>query len=176
VVHAGLLSNLGPAGAYADYRSNRDASLRDQVALIEALDLPHQAQAVMAVDMPHLLGLGAVRLVFETSNLDLRTAPKQHARLSASTAPCYTELVISLNQYRRSAVRGASLKTELTFKDFRNGKLQIRRASQASAVHHFPASKPEQDAQAKQDVRDAFAENLRAFARGIGQRAAEATK
>lgn len=169
-VTSGILSNLGVVGAYADYRSNRDATLRDQAALIETLTLPQQAQAIIAVDLPHLLGMGQVRLIFQTANYDPRAAPKQRSRMSESTTPCYAELIVSQNEFRNSAVRGASLKSELTFKDFRSGRLRITTAGTASRLSHFPAHMPDEDAQAKQDISDAFVANLRAFARRVERR------
>ena len=169
-VTAGVLSNFGLIGAYADHENNRDATLHDQVTLIQTLTLAQQAQAVVETDLPHLLGMGQVRLIFQTEPIDPRTAPRQGSRLSESAAPCYAELIVSLNEYRDSAVRGDSLKTTLTFKDFRAGAARITSGSEASALHHFPARKPEQEQLAKQDVSDAFAANLRAFARKVARR------
>jgi hypothetical protein len=168
-VSAGVLSNLGPVGLYADMKANRDESLRDQVALIETLGAPQQAQAIVATDLPHLLGLGSVRLVFQSANLDPRSAPKQRARMSGSTAPCYAELIVTMNEYRNSAVFGASLRTELTFKDFRNGKARIVRDSPASPLHHFPARTSKEAQLARQDVSDAFTANLRGFAESVNR-------
>jgi len=169
-VTAGVLSNFGPLGAYADLQSNRDATMHDQVTLIETLTVPRQAQAVMTADLPQLLGLGQVRLIFQRENFDPRTATRQTIRMTNSTAPCYAELIVSLNEYRNSAVRGASLKTELTFKDFRNGRPRITTASQAAALRHFPARTPEQKALAELDISDAFAANLRTFAKRVAKR------
>lgn len=166
-VTAGVLSNFGPIGAYADLESNRDATLHDQLALIETLTPPIQAQTMVSVDLPQLLGLGQVRLIFQGGNFEPRSVPKQRSRMSQSTAPCYAELIVSLNEFRKSAVRGRSLKTQLTFKDFRGGRVRIVTANEASAVRNFPAQTPEQAAQARQGISDAFAMNVRAFARRV---------
>ena len=168
-VTARALSNFGPVGAYLDYRSNRDATLHDQVTLIETLTPPQQAQAMIAVNLPHLLGMGQVRLIFESGSFDPRAAPRQRNRMTDSTAPCYAELIVSRNEYRNSAVRGASLKSEMTFKDFRRGAARIKSASEASGLSHFPARTADKESLAKQDVSDAFAANLRAFARRVAR-------
>lgn len=169
-VTAGVLSNFGLLGAYADMEANRDQTLHNQAALIEALGLPQQAQAMVAMDLPRLLGMGGTRLVFETKPIESRGAPKRAERMSASTASCYAEFIVSVNEYRKSAVLGSSLKTTVTFKDYRGRKLKAATASEASPLPRFPASGPEDEPRARQAANDAFAANLRALAKRFAKR------
>lgn len=169
-VTAGVLSNFGMIGAYADMQANRDLTMRNQAALIESLGMTEQAQAVIAVDLPHLLGMTNTKVVFQTKPIDRKAAPKQLHRMSASTASCYAELVVSLNEYRRSAVRGSSLKTTVTFKDYRRGKLENVTLSEASPLPNFPASTVDEEPSARQAAATAFAANMQSLARRLKKR------
>jgi hypothetical protein len=170
---AGALSNFGPIGAYADHDANRDSNLRGQVALIEALTPSLQAQAIAAADLPKLLGLNGATLHFQSANLDPRRAPKSRERLSASTAACYVELVISVNHIRNSAVRGSSLLTSFAFRDFRSGRARIVSGDESSTVKHFPPRTREDQAEAAKGLAEAFATNVRGFAGKTGRRSAQ---
>ena len=167
---AGVLSNLGLAGAYADYRTNRDANLHAQALLIEALTPPAQAQAMAQLDLPRLFGLDHAAIVYESGNLDRRAATKRRDRLAASPAACHAELVVTLNEFRDSAVRGVSLKSHFAFRDFRTGKLRIVTGTAASPLARFPARDASGDVAARQELAAAFAANLRDFAGQVGRR------
>lgn len=167
--NGGLLSNLGIAGALADYERHKDANLRDQVALIEGLSPVVQAQLLAQAGVPDLLGMAGARLVFESGPLAVRTIGKVKTRRSDSTADCYAELIVSRNFYQRSTVYGRTLATRFTFKDFRGGRSETRpvSAQARNPVTHFPPERPEDAARAQQGLADAFDANLREFVKKV---------
>lgn len=167
--NGGVLSNLGIAGALADYERHKDVNLRDQVALIEGLSPVVQAQLLAQAGLPELLGIPGARLVFRNGPLPVRTIGKVKSRRSDSGAVCYAELIISRNFYQRSTVHGRTLATRFTFKDFRAGRSETRpiSAQARNPVAHFPPERPEDAARAQQGLADAFGANVREFAKKV---------
>jgi hypothetical protein len=76
----GWLSNLGVAGALADYEHSKDDNLRDQLALIEGLSRPQQARLIADLRLPERLGMAGARVVFESAPLEPRSAAKSRTR------------------------------------------------------------------------------------------------
>ena len=167
---SGVMSNLGLAGAYADYRSNRDSNLRDQVALIVALPPTAQAQVLARLDIARRLGMDGARLRFEGKPIDPRVEARSVTRLSSETNPCYAELVVTLNHIRQSAVRGTSLKTSFTFRDFRSKRPRIFSASGATPLRHFPPRSEAREQEARREVAEAFGANLVEFTNEMERR------
>jgi len=169
--NGGWASNLGLAGAMADYEHNKDQNLRDQVALIEALTPVVQARLIADADLPKLLGLAGASLVLESRPLGRQPAAPPKARRSASSAPCYAELIVSLNAYRKSSLYGRLLVTSFIFRDFSGGAGKVRTVTGrgSNAVPHF-ARLDTGDAEAKRELGDAFAANLRTFAAKAARR------
>jgi hypothetical protein len=167
--NGGWMSNLGIAGAIADYEQNKDANLRDQVALIEGLTPIVQAKLLADADLPTLLGLPDAKLVFQARPLPARAIAKDKARQSRSTAACYAELIVARNFYQKSAVYGRTLASQFTFKDFRgnSAKPRMKSASARNPVSHFPPERPEDADRARQGLAEAFAANVRAFAKKV---------
>lgn len=168
-INAGLLSNLGMAGALADYQRNKDENLRDQAALIQALTPPVQAQLLDQAGLAALVGVPDARLVFEAQPLDTRTIETGKTRHSASAAECYAELIVAENVFRSSAVRGASLATRFVFRDFRKDRRKPRIVSgqTRSAVGEEPAQGAEGFEAWRARLARAFASNVNGFAKKL---------
>lgn len=167
--NGGLLSNLGIAGALADYEMHKDVNLRDQVALIEGLSPVVQARLLADAELPELLGMPGARIVFESSPIAVRTIAKVKTRRSDSAADCYAELIVSRNFYQRSTVHGRTLATRFTFKDFREGRSEARAisAQARNPIVHFPPERPEDAVLAQQGLAEAFGANVREFAKKV---------
>jgi hypothetical protein len=167
--NGGWLSNLGLAGAIADYEQHKDMNLRDQVALIEGLTPIVQAQLLAAADLPTLLGLPGARVVFQTRPLPVRSIAKDSARRSRSTAGCYAELIVARNFYQKSAVYGRTLASQFTFKVFRPdaAKPHMVSARARNSVSDFPPARQEDAERAQQGLAEAFAANVRTFAKKV---------
>ena len=168
----GWLSNLGPAAAAADYEQNKDANLRDQAALIEALPPRAQAEALAKADLPALLGMAGARVTFESRPLEARSIARERGRRTASKAACYAELIVRLNFYRRSAVYGRQLTSHVAFKDYRSGTTEAKIVSgkETSAVPFFPPTTAADEARSREQLADAFVANVSEFARKAGKR------
>ena len=168
----GWLSNLGPAGAAADYERNKDVNLRDQAALILALPPGAQAQALSEADLPAILGMAGAKITFESRPLDARSIGRDRRRRTASKATCYAELIVALNFYRRSAVYGRQLTSHFAFKDYRSGatEAKIVGGKETHAVPLFPPESTAMEAQSHEQLAAAFVANVTEFARKIGKR------
>lgn len=170
--NASWLSNFGIGGAIADYRRNRDGNLRDQVTLIEILTRPLQARAISEADLPSLLGMPAARLVFESASLEPGSIGAVRTRRSGSTAPCYAELIVALNMYQSSPVRGRRLTSHFSFKDFRGGKDKAKpiKGRASAAITLFPPQSPAAVDPARDEIAQAFAANVREFVQSLGRK------
>jgi hypothetical protein len=158
------------AGAAADYERNKDANLRDQVALIESLPATLQARILADAGLTELLEPAKTKLVFESAPLPPASVKRIKGRRSAATEPCYAELIVSRNFYQKSALHGSTLASDFTWKDFRRGRPRIVSDEMRSGLAHFPPERLDQTEQAREDVARAFADNVREFVRKMMKR------
>jgi hypothetical protein len=166
---SGWLSNLGIAGAAADYDRHKDSNLRDQVALIEAMPPAAQARVLVDAGLPAALGLGEALVRIE-SRPRAPASARARARGSDSQRQCYAELIVSRNVYASSPLYGRTLTSHFTWKDFRKGKPRVASVRIRGKLTRFPPKRDEDAEAAQQDVRNAFAANAQALVRKLVSR------
>lgn len=178
-VNSGLLSGFGALGAVADMavHKNRVATVKD--AMREYLGPEVQAEELQKADVATALGLTGYRIVIEpatASNEDVKKDPalkasvkemnaklKNGTRLSASTTPCYAELVGVNIFYHKAMMYGSNLFAGWTFRDYgRDGSTtpKVYTGAVKNPLEVFPPKTPDQVDAAKVEVRDAFAKDF----------------
>ena len=165
----GWLSGIGIVGAVADASINKDRNISEADYLKEALGPRLQIQALKALDLAANLKLQPSQVIYETPIADRNITTKAKTRLSSSTAPCYVELIITQNFYRKAAIYGRSLNNRFVFKDFRGGKTEAElvKGRGGNGLSHFPPKTTDETEAAEQDLREAFAKNFTEFAKGV---------
>jgi hypothetical protein len=166
---SGWLAGFGIIGAVADAASNKSRNISEAEYLKEALGPRLQVAALKGVDIVAELKLPPSQIIYETPIADRNITTKATTRLSASTAPCYAELVITQNFYRKAAMYGRSLNNRFIFKDFRTGKTAAKlvKGRGGNGLSHFPPKTTDETEAAELDLRTAFAKNFTEFAATI---------
>jgi hypothetical protein len=165
----GWLAGFGIVGAVADASMNKDRNINEAQYLKEALGPRLQVQALKSIDLVGNLKLQPSQIIYETPISDRSVTTKANARLSSSTAPCYVELIITQNFYRKAAIYGRSLNNRFIFKDFRGGKTsaELVKGRGGNGLSAFPPKTTDETDAAEQDLREAFAKNFVEFAKGV---------
>jgi len=165
----GWLAGFGIVGAVADASMNKDRNINEAQYLKEALGPRLQVQALKSIDLVGNLKLQPSQIIYETPISDRSITTKAQTRLSSSTAPCYVELIITQNFYRKAAIYGRSLNNRFIFKDFRGGRTsaELVKGRGGNGLSHFPPKTTDETEAAEQDLRDAFAKNFVEFAKGV---------
>lgn len=165
----GWLSGFGMIGAIADASANKNRNIGDAAYLKEALGPNMQVEAMKGIDLVSLLKLDPSQVIFETPIADRKITTKADARLSTSTAPCYVELLITQNFYKKAAIYGRSLNNRYIFKDFRTGKTKtvLVKGRGGNGLSLFPPKTTDEAPAAEKELRDVFVKNLTEFAKGI---------
>jgi len=165
----GWLSGFGIVGAVADAAKNKDRNVSEAEYLKEALGPRLQIEALRSVDVVAALRLPPSQIIYETPIADRKVSTKATGRLSASTAPCYAELLITQNFYKKAAIYGRSLNNRFIFKDFRGGatKAKLVKGRGGNGLAHFPPKTTDETEVAESELRETFAKNFMEFAGGI---------
>jgi hypothetical protein len=165
----GWLSGFGIIGAVADAAANKDRNVNETEYLKEALGPRLQVQALKSVDLLAALKLPPSNIIYETPIADRKISTKATGRLSASTAPCYVELLVTQNFYTKRAIYGRSLNNRFIFKDFRGGKTKtaLVKGRGGNGLAHFPPKTTDETEAAEQELRDVFAGNFMEFSKTI---------
>jgi hypothetical protein len=166
---SGWLAGFGIIGAVADAASNKSRNISEAEYLKEALGPRLQVAALKGVDIVAELKLPPSQIIYETPIADRNITTKATTRLSSSTAPCYAELVITQNFYRKAAMYGRSLNNRFIFKDFRTGKTSAKlvKGRGGNGLKNFPPKTTDETEAAELDLRTAFAKNFTEFAATI---------
>ena len=161
-----MLSGFGLIGAIADAAANNDRNVSEAAYLEEALGPRLQVESKKSLDLVSLLKLPPSQVIFETPIADRKITTAATNRLSASTAPCYSELVITQNFYKKAAIYGRSLNNRYVFKDFRDGKTKAKlvKGRGGNGLSHFPPTTTDETEAAETELRAVFAKNLTEFA------------
>jgi hypothetical protein len=165
----GWLSGLGVVGAVADAAANKDRNINEAEYLRDALGPQFQVAALQQIDLVKELGLPPSQIFYETPIADRKITTKARTRLTASAAPCYAELIITQNFYRKAAIYGRSLNNRYVFKDFRDGKTETNlvKGRGGNGLELFPPKTTDETEAAEQDLREAFTKNFIEFAAGL---------
>jgi len=162
-----LLSGFGVIGAVADAAANKDRNVSEAEYLKEALGPRLQVEAMNGLNLPEMLKLPPAQVIYETPIADRNVTTKATNRLSASTAPCYAELIVTQNFYQKKAIYGRSLNNRFVFKDFRDGKANAKllKGRGGNGLAHFPPKTTDETEVAEKELRDVFAANLTEFSK-----------
>lgn len=165
----GWLSGFGIVGAVAEASANKDRNISEAEYLKEALGPRLQIQALKTVDVLAALKLPPSQIIFETPIADRKVTTKATNRLSSSTAPCYAELIVTQNFYRKAAIYGRSLNNRFIFKDFRTGKTKTAmiKGRGGNGLNYFPPKTTDETEAAENELRDVFAKNFLEYAKGV---------
>jgi hypothetical protein len=165
----GWLSGFGIVGAVADAASNKSRNVGDAAYLKEALGPKMQVDALKTVDLIAALKLPPSQVIFETPIADRKITTKATTRLTSSTAPCYVELLVTQNFYKKAALYGRSLNNRYIFKDFRTGKTKTAmvKGRGGNGLSLFPPKTTDEAAAAEKELSDVFVKNFMEFAKTI---------
>ncbi len=160
---------FGLIGALIDAAANQNKDTSDAAMLKEGLAPPQQVKALSSFDLAATLRLPPSNVIFEEPLVDPKMSLKSNARLTASKAPCYVELLVTLNFYTKAPVYGRSLNNGFVLKDFRSGKPKpsIRKGRGGNGLKAFPPETTYMTEEAGKDLQETFAANLREFAATI---------
>ena len=152
-----------------DASANKDRNISEADYLKEALGPRLQIEALKSVDLVSSLKLPPSQIIYETPIADRKITTAAPTRLSASTAPCYAELIVTQNFYTKKAIYGRSLNNRFIFKDFRDGKTKatLVKGRGGSGLTAFPPKTTSETEAAELDLRSAFAKNFVEYAKGI---------
>jgi hypothetical protein len=164
-----LLSGFGIVGAVVDASNNKDRNISEAEYLKEALGPRLQIESLKSIDLVSELKLPPSQIIYEEPIADRKITTKATKRLSASTAPCYAELIITQNFYIKKPIYGRSLNNRFIFKDFRDGltKPKLQKGRGGNGLKHFPPKTTDETEIAEKDLRDAFVKNFQEYAKGI---------
>lgn len=164
-----MLAGFGIIGAIADAAANQDRNVSETQYLREALGPRLQIEALKGIDIVQALHLEPSQVIFETPIADRDVSTKAQTRLTTSTAPCYVELLVTQNFYKKAAMYGRSLNNRFVFKDFRTGKTKTKliKGRGGNGLSHFPPKTTDETEVAEQELRDVFAKNFLEFAGGL---------
>jgi len=180
----GLLSGFGALGALADHSAHKDKVQTVKDLMREYLGPEVQIEELRKADVAGTLGLAGYRIVVEAptpSEEDVKADPavkaaakamnaklKSGVRLSASTAPCYAELVGIQIFYHKAMMYGRNLFSAWTFRDFGRTGTGAPRAFSGSVknpLEDFPPKTPDKVESAKAEIRDAYAKDFAEYVR-----------
>lgn len=166
---SGWLAGFGIIGAVADASANKSRNIGDAAYLKESLGPNMQVEALKSVDLVAALKLEPSQVIFETPIADRKITTKAKNRLSSSTAPCYMELIVTQNFYKKAAIYGRSLNNRFIFKDFRTGKTTtaLIKGRGGNGLSLFPPKTTDDAPAAEKELRDVFVKNFMEFAKGI---------
>lgn len=169
-------AGLGIIGALADRSGHADGDKARRANLAAALDPEGQVTALQKLDLVGFLGLQPSQIVAHAEPLDVKTA-KTAVRHSASTSPCYAELVVTGVLYQKAALYGRSLKTSFLFRNFGSAQQQPTRSGSTggNGLKLFPPKDGEDVTASNQELVSVFQRNfIEAAANMVPQRAVAA--
>lgn len=162
-------SAFGLIGALIDAAATKNQDASDAAMLKEGLAPTQQVKALSSFDLAAVLQLPPSNVIFEEPLADLKMSLKSKARLTASEAPCYVELLVTQNLYTKVPLYGRSLNNGFVLRDFRSGKPKpsIRKGRGGNGLKAFPPETTYMTEEAGKDLQETFAANLREFAANI---------
>lgn len=130
-------------------------------------DLPRAAQgeALKAVDLATALNMPGVQLIQEPGLPDYRAVKRAGPRLTASTAPCYAELVVDYIGYTSHITAGRKFGARFWLRRFPDGATTalVQNGGKDVKLKIYPARKPEDQPGALAEIRTAFGKVAEGF-------------
>ncbi len=177
-INSGLLSGLGPLGALADMEAHKGKVTSVKDMMREYLGPDVQLAELNRIGLANTLKLQGYRVIVEEPtpfNEDLKKDPalkakakemndriKANRRLSASTAPCYAELITTHIFYHKAMMYGSNLFTGWIYRKFDGGPtaIKVSKGQVKNPLEHFPPATPDKVEVAKVELRDAYAKDF----------------
>lgn len=177
-INTGLLSGFGFVGAIADVAAHKGRVKTVKDLMRDYLGPDVQIEELNKIDVAKKLKLDGYRIVVEEPtpfNEDIKKDPvlkakvkamnarmKSGERLSASTAPCYAELIGTMIFYHKAMMYGSNLFSGWVYRQFpATGKATKTAAgSVKNPLEDFPAKTEEKIALAKLELRDAYSKDF----------------
>lgn len=180
-MNSGLLSGFGIIGAIADQAAHKDhvTTVKDQMR--EYLGPEVQMATLNHIGIADALRLKGYKIVVEEPtpfNEDVKKDPalkakadamnariKAKQRLSASTNPCYAELITTDIFYFKAMMYGSNLFTGWIYRDFGNQPTArwVAKGAVKNPLGVFPPKTPDQVEAAKAELIDAFGKDFREY-------------
>lgn len=177
-VNIGLLSGFGIVGGLADQSAhkNRVRTVKDLMA--DYLGPNIQMQELDKLKVVDVLKLQGYQIILEPPtpfNEDIKKDPqlkaraaamnariKNKQRLSATTKPCYAELITTHIFYHKAMMYGSNLFTGWIYRQFDGGPLATKTVSGQvkNPLEQFPPKTAKDVAAAKLELRDAYAKDF----------------
>lgn len=178
-LNTGLLSGFGLVGAVADLESHkgRVATVKElmagylgpeiqleelnKIGLVKTLGLPADTRIIVEAPTPsadEAKADPAIKAAAKAMNASMKAGN----RLTASTAPCYSELLILNVFYHKAMMYGSNLFVGTMFRNFATpGKPPVVSAGAVkNPLENFPPKAPEMIDAAKAELREAFAKDF----------------
>lgn len=135
--------------------------------LLEALPPQAQVAGLERLPLDSLLGMQGVRVILESEPIRPNVATRQRARLTASTASCYAELVVKLMGYRTDPFFGRDFGVVFIYRRFAPGgaTAEILQDDAEVGLRIFPARQESQREAAREEMLAAFGTVFEKFAR-----------
>jgi hypothetical protein len=151
---------LGGGLLDAAIHAEGDKSRRSHLA--SALDSEGQLDALQKLDLISLLQLPPSKIVTHAEALDRKTINKIKTRRSESTAPCYSELMVTDVLYTKAAFWGKSLRTSFMLRTFSPGAAEplIKKTTGGNGLKIFPAKEGEDTTAADAELVSIFQKNF----------------
>ncbi|NKJ44928.1 hypothetical protein [Novosphingobium sp. SG720] len=177
-LNTGLLSGMGLLGAVADVEAhkNRVATVKDLMAGYLGPDI--QVEELKRVGFVKALGLNdSYRVIIEPatpSGDDAKAHPEIKAmakafneklktgkRVTASTNPCYAELLLFSIFYHKAMMYGSNLFVGTMFRDFTGREAPlVSSGAVKNPLEDFPPKTPDKVDAAKAELREAFSKDF----------------
>lgn len=178
-INTGLLSGFGLVGAIADVAAHDGRVKTVKELMADYLGPEVQMAELNRIGLRETLKLPAnYRIIVEEPtpfNEDLKDNPELKAkvkqmnetikagkRLSASTSPCYAELVTTHVFYHKAMMYGSNLFVGWIYRDFGDKPvaLKVGKGQVKNPLENFPPKSPEMVSVAQAELRDAFAKDF----------------
>ena len=177
-INTGLLAGLGPVGVLADVGAHKNRVQTVKELMADYLGPDVQMAELTSAGVADMLKLRGYRIVVEEPtpfNEDVKKDPALKARtkamnakieanqrLSASTSPCYAELITSHIFYHKAMMYGSNLFTGWIFRDFSHGPSAVRvaRGQVKNPLENFPPKTPQMVDAAKVELRAAYGKDF----------------
>jgi hypothetical protein len=178
-LNSGLLSGFGIVGAVVDFESHKNRVLTvkelmagylgpdiqmdelNKIGLVEALGLTPNYQIIVEPPTPsgdEAKADPAVKAQAKAMNATIKAGK----RLTASTNPCYAELLIFNVFYHKAMMYGSNLFVGTMFRHFAspNKPPVVSAGAVKNPLENFPPKSPEMIDAAKEELREAFAKDF----------------
>lgn len=177
-MNSGLLSGFAVLGALADQAAHKNRVQTVKDLMRDYLGPEMQMDELNKVGITKTLKLDGYSVIVEPPtpfNEDVKKDPalkakvkemnariKAGQRLSASTAPCYAELIGTVIFYQKAMFYGSNLFGGWVYRQFpaTGNATKIKAGAVKNPLEDFPPKTPEKVDAAKAELRDAFAKDF----------------